>query len=114
LCFLVVFSLVSWFLCACLLSCLSLLSQGQYNKAARRRQLNLKTYWTIQCRRMLKYNIVSNVVMFIITDFPLAKIRSRARAGNLAACYDDGFTFYKKDSLKMLMWSLVALYSWQV
>jgi hypothetical protein len=28
-----------------------------YNKAARRRQLNLKTYWTIQCSRMLKYNI---------------------------------------------------------
>jgi hypothetical protein len=25
--------------------------------AARRRQLNLKTYWTIQCSRMLKYNI---------------------------------------------------------
>jgi hypothetical protein len=28
-----------------------------YNKAARRRQLNLKTYWTVQCSRMLKYNI---------------------------------------------------------
>jgi hypothetical protein len=28
-----------------------------YNKAARRRQLNLKSYWTIQCNRMLKYNI---------------------------------------------------------
>jgi hypothetical protein len=28
-----------------------------YNKAARRRQLNLKSYWTIQCSRMLKYNI---------------------------------------------------------
>jgi hypothetical protein len=30
-----------------------------YYKAARRRQLNLKTYWTIQCSRMLKYNINS-------------------------------------------------------
>jgi hypothetical protein len=30
-----------------------------YNKAARRRQHNLKTYWTIQCRRMLKYNIIN-------------------------------------------------------
>jgi hypothetical protein len=29
-----------------------------YNKAARRRQHSLKTYWTIQCSRMLKYNIV--------------------------------------------------------
>jgi hypothetical protein len=29
-----------------------------YNIAARRRQLNLKTYWTIQCSRMLKYNII--------------------------------------------------------
>jgi hypothetical protein len=28
-----------------------------YNKAARRRQLNLKSYWTIQCNRMLTYNI---------------------------------------------------------
>jgi hypothetical protein len=31
-----------------------------YNKAARRRQLNLKTYWTIQCNRKLKYNISEN------------------------------------------------------
>jgi hypothetical protein len=29
-----------------------------YNKAARRRQHNLKTYWTIQCSRMLKYSII--------------------------------------------------------
>jgi hypothetical protein len=31
-----------------------------YNKAARRRQLNLKSYWTIRCSRMLKYNIMSH------------------------------------------------------
>jgi hypothetical protein len=31
-----------------------------YNKAARRRQHNLKSYWTIQCSRMLKYNIMSS------------------------------------------------------
>jgi hypothetical protein len=31
-----------------------------YNKAARRRQLNLKGYWTIQCNRMLKYNIMNS------------------------------------------------------
>jgi hypothetical protein len=30
-----------------------------YNKAARRRQHNLKTYWTIHCSRMLKYSIQS-------------------------------------------------------
>jgi hypothetical protein len=30
-----------------------------YNKAARRRQFNLTSYWTIQCNRMLKYNIVT-------------------------------------------------------
>jgi hypothetical protein len=37
-----------------------------YTKAARRRQLNLKSYWTIQCNRMLKYNrrIVGRVVFF--------------------------------------------------
>jgi hypothetical protein len=29
-----------------------------YNKAARRRQHNLKTYWTIQCSRMLKYSTI--------------------------------------------------------
>jgi hypothetical protein len=29
-----------------------------YNKAARRRQPNLKRYWTIQCNRMLQYNIM--------------------------------------------------------
>jgi hypothetical protein len=29
-----------------------------YNKAAHRRQHNLKTYWSKQCSRMLKYNIV--------------------------------------------------------
>jgi hypothetical protein len=32
-----------------------------YNKAARRQQLNLKTYWTIECSRMLKYNNKSNL-----------------------------------------------------
>jgi hypothetical protein len=32
-----------------------------YNKAARRRQHNLKTYWTIQCSRMLKYNIIDQM-----------------------------------------------------
>jgi hypothetical protein len=41
LCFSVVFSLVSWFLCACLLSCLSLLSIGSQTD---RRQHNLKTH----------------------------------------------------------------------
>jgi hypothetical protein len=34
-----------------------------YNKAARRRQLNLKTYWTIQSNRMLKYNIMKLPVL---------------------------------------------------
>jgi hypothetical protein len=29
--------------------------------AARRRQLNLKSYWTIQCSRMLKYNIINQL-----------------------------------------------------
>jgi hypothetical protein len=62
-----VFSLVFWFLCACLPACHFLLS-GQttrnvrqrtiYNKAARRRQHNLKTYWAMQCSRMLKYSII--------------------------------------------------------
>jgi hypothetical protein len=28
-----------------------------------RRQLNLKTYWTIQCSRMLKYNNMNLVVL---------------------------------------------------
>jgi hypothetical protein len=33
-----------------------------YNKAARRRQLNLKSYWTIQCNRILTYNITLQCV----------------------------------------------------
>jgi hypothetical protein len=33
-----------------------------YNKAARRRLLNLKRYWTIQCNRILKYNIIGGSV----------------------------------------------------
>jgi hypothetical protein len=32
-----------------------------YNKAALRRQHNLKTYWTLQCSRMLKYSISDHV-----------------------------------------------------
>jgi hypothetical protein len=39
-----------------------------YNKAARRRQHNLKTYWTIQCSRMLKYNIVCRSWAFPRSD----------------------------------------------
>jgi hypothetical protein len=38
-----------------------------YNKAARRRQLNLKTYWTIQCNRMLQYNIILDTLMQRVT-----------------------------------------------
>jgi hypothetical protein len=35
-----------------------------YNKAARRRQHNLKIYWTIQCSRMLQYSIIKKYLDF--------------------------------------------------
>jgi hypothetical protein len=35
-----------------------------YKKAARRRQLNLKSYWTIQCNRMLTYSIMNCPFVF--------------------------------------------------
>jgi hypothetical protein len=116
LCFFVVFSLVSWFLCACLLlaflCCLSGLTtcnKGNksseedsfrnikvkhhthlkmaetcsveqlqlnvrqwiiYNKAARRRQHKLKTYWTIQCSRMLKYNVIIPLQIVFVRKLP--------------------------------------------
>jgi hypothetical protein len=40
-----------------------------YNKAARRRQLNLKSYWTIQCNRMLKYNIMKWIVVYSDSNY---------------------------------------------
>jgi hypothetical protein len=37
-----------------------------YNKAARRRQLHLKRFWTIQCNRMLKYNIYNIYLVLVL------------------------------------------------
>jgi hypothetical protein len=41
-----------------------------YNKVAHRRQHNLKTYWTIQCSRMLKYSIIHSSMLHWLFSLP--------------------------------------------
>jgi hypothetical protein len=57
LCFSVLFFFVN-FAVSCVSVCL----------AAGRRQHNLKTYWTIQCSRMLKYSIISQMYCIMCSN----------------------------------------------
>jgi hypothetical protein len=57
---------VSFLILVCVFACLPFLvvcrnvrQRTIYNKAARRRRHNLKTYWTMQCSRMLQYSIIN-------------------------------------------------------
>jgi hypothetical protein len=69
-----------------------------YNKAARRRQLNLKSYWTIQCNRMLKYNINSfpSLIEYMVEYHIMqCKVKRQSKAipvtdrGGLQSCETD-------------------------